>query len=705
MSLVGQIKNLRKEKISVKKINSKKTKEKKDDRAEKKIRESKKSDSLFSKITRFFGCFDSYTEDSLILDTVNSLADRSQKSDSATLDSDDSKKALAGDYSGDTSVNQTAIEAADDSLSSPWDKHSAIRNRFIRPVKFRITSSKDKSFSKKAFVAFADYMYSAKVSSYGAFIFIFSVIAAILIVAKAIISGADLYSVDRTDAVFVLISMISSLSLFIRGGRCLADSIQSSRICSFILFNWLGVNKESVRSNQKREPEHFVFILGGIIFGILTLLISPLQLFYLFLRCIVLLIIFHSPESGCVLAFFVLPIFPTQSFIILMIQTVISYFCKVFICKRSFKPSATDITVFIFGSTFLIASIFYSGKIFAQGFMYLFAISCFILISMLIKNSEWVYRCVKTIRFSSVMLSIVLILSSLKTILNELIPFEIAGYISDFIPQNFYLDESKKMYILFGAFFTVSGLLSRNSENIKPSDRIFTLITAISVLLSRSPLLIVCFFAVCLFLSVRKNLKNIIYGLLIPGALIALMIIFIPDVFETIISFCGFTSEYFTSHFANIVSSCKIAMSSIIDIKGLSVERIVILLEKNLPDSISAIAEGSGLYFGTISRTGILSLLTFLFVVLLLISDYYVWGKSKKSNVKLRIVAFSGLLTLVEILILGLFVYPFANIIDTAYIFLLLGLMYATCNVMKDERNGEIELPERAYSLGTADIK
>lgn len=182
-----------------------------------------------------------------------------------------------------------------------------------------------------------------------------------------------------------------------------------------------------------------------------------------------------------------------------------------------------------------------------------------------------------------------------------------------------------------------------------------------------------------------------------------MMIAFIPDVFDKILSYCGFTSEFFVSRFANLTSSFKIALSSIIDIKGISAERITVLLEKDLPDSIGAIANGTGLYFGSITRTGILSLLTFLFIALILVSDYCVWGRSKKSNPKLRIAAFSGVLALVQLLFFGVFSYPFALIKDTAYIFMMLGLLYATTCILKDERNGEIEMPEQSYSLASPD--
>lgn len=208
-----------------------------------------------------------------------------------------------------------------------------------------------------------------------------------------------------TSVIFIVVSIIL---LFSR--RTLISVINESRILNFILFDFLELRK--VSSKDCDQTSHFgagFAVLLGILLGALSLFTQPYMI-ALGLGVIVAgVIVLHSPETGVIATFLVLPFTPTMVLAGIVIITAFSLFLKVVRRKRLIKVTPIDLTVAAF-ALFIVSGGVISLDV-SSSLPKMLVFVCFISMYFIVKNiirSEQLARgCVNSLTAGAVLVSVI----------------------------------------------------------------------------------------------------------------------------------------------------------------------------------------------------------------------------------------------------------------------------------------------------------
>ncbi len=237
------------------------------------------------------------------------------------------------------------------------------------------------------------------VKSYGRFFLSFGIYTLLVYFIKLLfptISSAD------SDYFFIGIS-ICIVTIPLHFSRCtLAAAVKRSRIVGAIFVEAFGYRSVSFANKGHKKATHAgPSILAGLIFGMLTFVVHPLDLVLLLFTFTVAALIIITPEIGILLSLFLLPAFsffsnPAFVLAILVATTAFSYAIKLVRGKRIIKIGLIDISVMFF-----LAMIYFSGVITVggQASYYAAIMSCclmlgYFLIVNIIRTEKWLNRCI-----------------------------------------------------------------------------------------------------------------------------------------------------------------------------------------------------------------------------------------------------------------------------------------------------------------------
>lgn len=183
----------------------------------------------------------------------------------------------------------------------------------------------------------------------------------------------------------------------------LAKAVKHGRITGALFVHGFGYRDEAFenKTNAKKSKRSGLPILLGLLTGILTFVLDPLDIIVFLLVCITVTLIIGTPEIGILLCLFGLPFFsfadnPTMLLATLVLVSFFSYFIKLVRGKRIFKLELLDFIVLVF-----LLFVMFSGYITVGGRVsYNSAcISCilmlgYFLVVNLIRTEKWLHRCI-----------------------------------------------------------------------------------------------------------------------------------------------------------------------------------------------------------------------------------------------------------------------------------------------------------------------
>lgn len=206
-----------------------------------------------------------------------------------------------------------------------------------------------------------------------------------------------------------VISIIVSVFLLF-SKKTLISVINESLFCNFIFFDFLSIRK--VSSSEYEESSRInagVAVILGIVFGGLSFVIKPYITVFLLLAVIGSVIVLHSPESGSIVMFLILPFMPTMFLVGFTIMVAVSLFLKVIRRKRIIKLTFIDISVIAF-ILFLVSGGFLSvdaTSSIPKMLVFVCFISFYFIVKNVIRSEKLAYNCIRGISFSAAVVAFI----------------------------------------------------------------------------------------------------------------------------------------------------------------------------------------------------------------------------------------------------------------------------------------------------------
>lgn len=324
--------------------------------------------------------------------------------------------------------------------------------------------------------------------------------------------------------IFVAIASIPLLNC----KQTLQTATYSSKIVRPVLRNFCGVpeNKFNVTEAINKSDSYFVSIILGILTGGITHFISPTMILLGMLVLFGILLFMSFPELGLLISIFAVPFLslferPTVILLCMISVNAISYICKVFIGKRSFRFRMSDAIVLIFGLLFLFGGIITSGtrESLNAAITYALLTVVYFLVVNLFNTREWIERCITAIAIPSVIVSLYGILSYATVKMpTRWIDSEMFSEISSRAVSVFSNPNMLATYLILTApFIWIFALKSGASKKSKFLALLCALISAICIVLTWSRggwLGLIAGFLLFLLINYRHSLKLLLITLI-----------------------------------------------------------------------------------------------------------------------------------------------------------------------------------------------
>ncbi len=239
---------------------------------------------------------------------------------------------------------------------------------------------------------------TAKLRTYGAFMFAYGLMSIALCMVKLLVFHRQLDS----------LSVGISAALFIAGfalifsKKPIGQALYDSLLIGYILSSFVGIRRdEMVFDTANDRGITFSFMLG-MLMGISSYYISPLIVLGAVLAVILLLIMASKPEFGIIFIAFTLPFLPTMVMCGLSLFCTMAFVLKVARGKRTFRFEAVDFAVVIF-----MIFIFFGGTVSADvssslksAAVFLALMLNYFLVANLIRNHVLTKRIMQSFVFS-----------------------------------------------------------------------------------------------------------------------------------------------------------------------------------------------------------------------------------------------------------------------------------------------------------------
>ncbi len=231
---------------------------------------------------------------------------------------------------------------------------SAIGARIL-PYKKRVKSALSKMAEQSAILeclrrALAHF-FALRVRSFGVFFFSCGFFQILQFFLGAFLPG---FSVGEENLVFGVAQIfLTLLCSFARGS--VADALRHSFLFRSILHPFFGLQEWQIPSGKNRDNLLVMFLSGAIV-GVLTLLISPVQIAIGVLLFVLICYLFFAPEAGLILCLTGTVFLPVETVSGFVLITLVSFLFKCSVGKRSLVFSPMDPVVFFFLLPFLSES-------------------------------------------------------------------------------------------------------------------------------------------------------------------------------------------------------------------------------------------------------------------------------------------------------------------------------------------------------------
>ena len=294
---------------------------------------------------------------------------------------------------------QTAFE---EGFISRHFSESAKLKHYLLIVRKYFSKAFETSIILQKIESFSNNFVSMPLKSLGNFLFSFGLYTVIVYLLRLFI---PVISVAEVDFVItgIIICIVSVPMLLSRDN--IAMSVLKSRFLGSLFSDGFGIREESFRKRtEMSRVKNNLLIVFGMLLGILTLFVHPLEIIVILLTVIALSLIIFSPEIGIILTLFSLPFLSFFSSPAIMLGWLVlvitaSFFVKLIRGKRILKFEIFDFSVLLFA-----AIIFFSGTITAGGTMgyHEALLTCelmlgYFLVVNLMRTEKWIIRCIGAI--------------------------------------------------------------------------------------------------------------------------------------------------------------------------------------------------------------------------------------------------------------------------------------------------------------------
>ena len=231
----------------------------------------------------------------------------------------------------------------------------------IRPVVEYVNKSISRQFENslilKLFHKISGRLFRIPGKTLGAFTMTWSIYVIIMSVFKRFIlmMNTDIYS----DIICGFIVLLASIPLIFTD-KSVCTLCAESKVMCFVLTKIFGVPPEAMRVKEKVTPVQSIAVILGILFGILTYTIPPLDMVLSLLALILFALILTYPEGGVVISIGIAPLLglsfaPSRILAAIVLFTTVSYTIKVIRGKRIHTYGITDFAFFAFFAAVLFA--------------------------------------------------------------------------------------------------------------------------------------------------------------------------------------------------------------------------------------------------------------------------------------------------------------------------------------------------------------
>jgi hypothetical protein len=275
---------------------------------------------------------------------------------------------------------------------------SKIEQRLL-PYKKKVKTALSKMSEQSAILEllrrFVKYIFTLRIRSLGIFFFLCGFIR---IAAYFVTPFVSLKSDPAGHLLFGVAQIfLALLCSFSRGD--VADSLKKSLFFRGILKRLFGI-KEWQISGGKSKDRGAVMFLAGLGFGVLSLFVPTAFLAKAVLIVAVVLFVFYSPEAGLVMSILAAVLSDVPTLPVLLLLTLVSFFFKCSVGKRSLIVSPMDPAVLLFVLPFLQTSVKEDGV----GFFSLFFL--YALVACLVRTVASVMRVLFSVTAVSFVLSL-----------------------------------------------------------------------------------------------------------------------------------------------------------------------------------------------------------------------------------------------------------------------------------------------------------
>jgi len=285
-----------------------------------------------------------------------------------------------------------ACEAAETSLTSGVVGRNGAKE-FIRRLKYFINRQFETAMIPGLIMKGLKMLLDFPLAQYGVFFFTCGAYSAALYAASYFIEALTALPTVNLYAGIVMMAAAFP-ALFVK--KTVKECVLSSTILDIVLFKVFGVRRSALEGGSPKKGIVGLSFLLGTLVGVATIFINPLLLPLGICGIIGGIMLLTIPETGVMIILFALPFIPTMLLAALIILVAGCYFLKLIRGKRTLKLEPVDYAVFVFMALMLFGGVVTAAPITSlkASLVYCCFIFSYILVVGLIRNGQWLMRCV-----------------------------------------------------------------------------------------------------------------------------------------------------------------------------------------------------------------------------------------------------------------------------------------------------------------------
>ena len=369
--------------------------------------------------------------------------------------------------------------------------------------------------------------------------------------------------IDVTFKMFILGASTCLCSIpLLFSSRSLADNVLSSRVFSFILFEFLGVDDSGFREASEMGRvsfASFAFLIGAVL-GVVSYFIMPTYTILLLVGVALIYCTVRTPEVGAIISILAIPFVDVLYICVFVAYTFLCYVIKANCGKRVFKFEYFDLWVTIAIGVLTVCGINYADPVSSleNVALNLAIMLSYFMYSNLIHSKVWFRRSIVAFTTSSLAVGIVAIVQAILRFLSG--SFESLGAI---VPEDFEIASSLgspevlMQFTVIAIPFALVHMISEKRDITRFGGFLLSAVLVVALFLSDSALgllgLIVGLLLVFVFFK-----RTAIYFLVIVAVALPVLYVVLPQgVIDFVFSFGpleGASVEAGLSYFADSFS-------------------------------------------------------------------------------------------------------------------------------------------------------